>query len=155
MIRWERDRLCLSGSLFLCSENLRFGLENSKAMFFSAPHSICSSEAEHSHFFPWRQLGIHLWMFTLIFLLGEKVLMVSGLWCVKKSEVRLGSPASRKIKMVIGGKTQALAKGFPPWTFAVWYWNVFTGSGIFQKTNQKSFFHWETAENLWKIFVQS
>lgn len=102
MIRWEQDRLCLSGSLFLCSENLQFGLENSKAMFFSAPHSICSSEAEHSLFFPWRQLGIHLWMFTLIFLLGKRFWWSQG--CDVSRRVKSGWEAQ------LAGKSRWLLK---------------------------------------------
>lgn len=46
----------------------------------------------------------------------------------------------RKIKMVIEGKIQALAKSFPPWTFAVWYWNVFMSSRIFQKNKSEILF---------------
>lgn len=102
MIRWEQDRLCLSGSLFLCSENLQFGLENSKAMFFSAPHSICSSEAEHSLFFPWRQLGIHLWIFTLIFLLGKRFWWSQG--CDTSRRVKSGWEAQ------LAGKSRWLLK---------------------------------------------
>lgn len=78
--------------------------------------------------------------------------MVSRLWCITNSQVKLGSTVTRKIKMVIEGKNQALAKSFPPWTLAIWYWNVFMGSRIFQKNKPEILFPLRNCGKLVKDF---